>query len=106
MGTGIGRMLWQDCLGAAARIGLSEIRIESDPFAEGFYRAMGATRVGDVPSQSIPDRTLPLLSFDMGEVPVELLVAKHPSDLAPWGRAAHNGRSPDAEEARSHGRQR
>jgi len=64
IGAGIGRLLWQDCLAAAARIGLSRIRIESDPFAEGFYTAMGATRVGDVQSQSLPDRRLPLLSFD------------------------------------------
>jgi GrpB-like predicted nucleotidyltransferase (UPF0157 family)/GNAT superfamily N-acetyltransferase len=72
IGTGIGALLWQDCLATAARIGLSRIRIESDPFAEGFNSAMGATRVGDVQSQSIPDRRLPLLSFDMGEVPIEL----------------------------------
>ncbi len=64
IGAGIGRLLWQDCLATAARIGLSRIRIESDPFAEGFYTAMGATRVGDVQSQSLPDRRLPLLSFD------------------------------------------
>ena len=71
-GAGVGRMLWQDCVATAARIGLSRIRIESDPFAEGFYTVMGATRVGDVQSQSIPDRRLPLLSFDMGQVPIEL----------------------------------
>jgi len=72
IGAGIGRLLWQDCLATAARIGLSRIRIESDPFAEGFYTGMGASRVGDVQSQSIPDRRLPLLSFDMGEIPIEL----------------------------------
>jgi GrpB-like predicted nucleotidyltransferase (UPF0157 family)/GNAT superfamily N-acetyltransferase len=72
IGMGIGRLLWQDCLATVARIGLSRIRIESDPFAEGFYTAMGATRVGNVLSESIPDRRLPLLSFDMAEVPIEL----------------------------------
>jgi GrpB-like predicted nucleotidyltransferase (UPF0157 family)/GNAT superfamily N-acetyltransferase len=72
IGAGIGRVLWEDCVATAARVGLSEIRIESDPFAEGFYAAMGATRVGDVPSQSIPDRNLPVLRFDMAEVPIEL----------------------------------
>jgi GNAT superfamily N-acetyltransferase len=72
IGAGLGRTLWEDCLATAARIGLSRIRIESDPFAEGFYTAMGATRVGDVPSQSIPERRLPLLGFDMGDVPNEL----------------------------------
>jgi GrpB-like predicted nucleotidyltransferase (UPF0157 family)/GNAT superfamily N-acetyltransferase len=72
IGAGVGRMLWEDCLATAARIGLSRIRIESDPFAEGFYLSMGATRIGDVPSQSIPERRLPLLVFDMEEVPIEL----------------------------------
>ena len=72
IGTGVGRVLWEDCLAMATRIGLSRIRIESDPFAEGFYTAMGATRVGDVQSQSIPERRLPLLGFDMGAVPIEL----------------------------------
>jgi GNAT superfamily N-acetyltransferase len=59
IGTGIGRLLWRDCLASAARIGLSRIRIESDPNAEGFYTAMGATRVGDVQSHSIPDPRSP-----------------------------------------------
>ena len=72
IGAGIGRTLWQDCLATAARVGLSEIRIESDPNASGFYTAMGANRVGDVPSQSIPDRRLPVFSFDMADVAIEL----------------------------------
>jgi GrpB-like predicted nucleotidyltransferase (UPF0157 family)/N-acetylglutamate synthase-like GNAT family acetyltransferase len=91
IGAGVGRMLWEDCLARAAQIGLSRIRIESDPFAEGFYTAMGATRVGDVQSQSIPDRRLPLLSFDMGKVPIELhpvedLASEIESVLAELGR--------------------
>jgi GrpB-like predicted nucleotidyltransferase (UPF0157 family)/N-acetylglutamate synthase-like GNAT family acetyltransferase len=72
IGAGIGRTLWERCLVTSARVGLSRIRIESDPFAEGFYAAMGATRVGTAPSRSIPGRSLPLLTFDMGAVPIEL----------------------------------
>jgi GrpB-like predicted nucleotidyltransferase (UPF0157 family)/N-acetylglutamate synthase-like GNAT family acetyltransferase len=72
IGTGIGRMLWQHCVVTAARVGLWQIRIESDPFAEGFYTAMGAVLVGDAASHSIPDRRLPLLSFDMSTVPIQL----------------------------------
>jgi GrpB-like predicted nucleotidyltransferase (UPF0157 family)/GNAT superfamily N-acetyltransferase len=72
IGAGIGRTLWQHCLLTGARVGLSRIRIESDPFAEGFYVAMGATRVGEAASRSIAGRTLPLLSFDMDRVPIEL----------------------------------
>jgi GrpB-like predicted nucleotidyltransferase (UPF0157 family)/N-acetylglutamate synthase-like GNAT family acetyltransferase len=72
IGAGIGRMLWQGCVATAARVGLAEIRIESDPNAAGFYAAMGAVRIGDAPSQSIPDRHLPVLSFDMAHVPIDL----------------------------------
>jgi N-acetylglutamate synthase-like GNAT family acetyltransferase len=72
IGAGVGRTLWRHCLVTAVRVGLARVRIESDPFAEGFYVAMGAARVGETPSRSIPDRSLPLLSFDMATVPVGL----------------------------------
>ncbi|HMG25407.1 MAG TPA: GNAT family N-acetyltransferase [Acidimicrobiia bacterium] len=72
IGAGIGRTLWRECVATAARVGLSEIRIESDPNAAGFYAAMGAVRIGDARSQSIPDRRLPVLSFDMAHVPIDL----------------------------------
>jgi GNAT superfamily N-acetyltransferase len=68
IGGGIGRMLWRQCRATAAQIGASRIRIESDPYAEGFYLAMGAVRVGEAPSQSIPGRTLPVLSIDVGDL--------------------------------------
>jgi len=35
--------------------------IDADPNAEGFYLKMGAERVGESPSGSIPGRMLPLL---------------------------------------------
>jgi GrpB-like predicted nucleotidyltransferase (UPF0157 family)/N-acetylglutamate synthase-like GNAT family acetyltransferase len=72
IGTGVGRALWRCCMTSAARAGLSRVRIESDPFAEGFYAAMGAKRVGEAPSQSIPDRMLPLMTVEIGALPVEL----------------------------------
>ena len=75
IGAGIGEALWQHCLVTAGGSGFERIRIESDPFAEGFYVAMGATRVGDAPSGSIPNRRLPVLIFTL-EAPVEL----HPVD--------------------------
>jgi len=65
IGTGIGRTLWRHCVATAARIGLSRIRIESDPNARGFYLARGAVHVGETPSQSIPGRRNPLLSLDV-----------------------------------------
>jgi len=63
IGRGVGRALWTHAVGAARALGIHTLAIDSDPFAEGFYLAMGATRVGSVPSGSIPGRELPRLNF-------------------------------------------
>jgi len=39
--------------------------IQGDPNAEGFYRAMGAERIGEQESHSIPGRMLPLFSLSL-----------------------------------------
>jgi hypothetical protein len=41
--------------------------IQSDPFAEGFYLRLGADRIGEVPSQALPGRVLPLLVYPLRE---------------------------------------
>jgi GNAT superfamily N-acetyltransferase len=61
IGTGLGRRLWHHAIQTAQTAGFTILRIGADPFAEGFYLAMGAKRVGETPSSSIPGRTLPLL---------------------------------------------
>lgn len=38
---------------------------QSDPFAEGFYLAMGMSRIGERASASIPGRKLPLLEMTL-----------------------------------------
>jgi GNAT superfamily N-acetyltransferase len=45
-GSGIGRALIDDLRGEATALGLRRIHIVSHPPAEGFYLAMGASRVG------------------------------------------------------------
>ncbi len=65
IGTGVGRALLGHCLGVAAELGFETIRIDSDPFAEPFYLAMGAVRIGEAPSQSISGRTLPVLCLEV-----------------------------------------
>ena len=62
---GIGRALWQAGLHIARARGYVELRIESDPYAEGFYRKLGAQPIGSVPSpvDGQPERTLPLLGY-------------------------------------------
>jgi GNAT superfamily N-acetyltransferase len=61
IGTGLGRVLWQDAMAAAATAGFEYLEIEAEPNAEGFYRKMGAERTGETPSGSIPGRMLPLM---------------------------------------------
>ncbi|MDA1059328.1 MAG: GNAT family N-acetyltransferase [Proteobacteria bacterium] len=61
IGCGVGRVLWQDLCARAALAKATTVRIEADPNAVVFYERMGAVRIGDCPSGSIPGRTLPLL---------------------------------------------
>jgi GNAT superfamily N-acetyltransferase len=60
IGTGVGRRLFAHLTDRLRAEGVTTLRIESDPNAEGFYLKAGARRVGEVPSTP-PGRTLPLL---------------------------------------------
>lgn len=62
MGAGVGRALWEDAAASARQTGHAELRVEADPHAVGFYEAMGARRVGEAPSGSVPGRMLPVLA--------------------------------------------
>lgn len=64
LGTGVGGRLFDHAVATARSHGGATLHIASDPHAEGFYRRMGARRVGEVAS-SPGDRTLPLLVFDL-----------------------------------------
>jgi GNAT superfamily N-acetyltransferase len=65
IGSGVGKELFIHAMQHAAGRNVSEVEILSDPNAEGFYRKMGAYRIGetvsDVDGQS---RTLPRLIVD------------------------------------------
>jgi GNAT superfamily N-acetyltransferase len=61
IGTGLGRLMWRDAMAVAAAAGFEYLEIAAEPNAEGFYRKMGAERVGETPSGSIPGRVLPLM---------------------------------------------
>ena len=65
IGAGLGRRLFGWALDETRAQGRSALMIEADPDAEGFYLAMGATRIGQAPSGSIPGRVLPLLRVDL-----------------------------------------
>jgi GNAT superfamily N-acetyltransferase len=66
MGRGIGRALFDHAIEQARGLGGRVLEIESDPNAEGFYKRMGARRVGvTVTNIEGQRRELPLLRYDL-----------------------------------------
>jgi N-acetylglutamate synthase-like GNAT family acetyltransferase len=61
---GAGRALFAHAVATARAAGDAAFFIESDPNAEGFYRAMGAARTGERVA-AVTGRTLPVLRFDL-----------------------------------------
>ncbi len=66
VGRGVGAALLREACLVARAAGFAALAIHSDPHAEAFYLRHGATRVGDVPSGSVPGRVLPLLRLALG----------------------------------------
>jgi GNAT superfamily N-acetyltransferase len=66
IGAGIGKQLFNHALEVATGLNASSIEIESDPNAEGFYKHMGARRIGGVETEiEGRPRVLPLLVVDL-----------------------------------------
>ncbi len=63
MRQGLGTILLRHAVGTAARLGMVRLSIDSDPYAEPFYRHAGAVRVGEAESTVFPDRVLPRLEL-------------------------------------------
>ena len=64
MGRGIGRALFEHAAAEVNRLGFRSVKIEADPNAEGFYKRMGAVRVGTSTSETCGERReLPLLEY-------------------------------------------
>lgn len=63
MGQGVGRSMLTSAMAVARQVGASELIIDSDPNAEGFYQACGAIRIGSLPApiEGEPHRELPVL---------------------------------------------
>ena len=65
IGTGVGKELFVHAMQSAARRNISEVEIASDPNAEGFYRKMGAHRIGETVSEiDGQPRAVPRLTVD------------------------------------------
>ena len=66
IGTGVGRELFNHAVEKAVEMRASVIEIESDPNAEGFYKHMGAKRIGQTSSELDGEpRILPLLALEI-----------------------------------------
>jgi GNAT superfamily N-acetyltransferase len=67
MGEGVGARLFRHAIERVRGSGGDRLQIASDPNAEGFYRRMGARRIGEIPS-SPAGRTLPVLVVDVSGI--------------------------------------
>jgi GNAT superfamily N-acetyltransferase len=66
MGRGVGRALFEHAVEQAKASGCRVIKIEADPNAEGFYKRMGARRIGTTVTELDGNpRELPLLVYEL-----------------------------------------
>lgn len=68
MGQGVGRALMEWAIRTAHKAGAVRIEIEADPDAVPFYERMGARVIGQVPSEAIAGRMLPLMEIDLSDL--------------------------------------
>ena len=69
IGTGVGRALFMHAKERAANLKVPALEISADPNAEGFYKRMGAKRIGKVRSEiEGQPRVLPRMSVDLNSV--------------------------------------
>ena len=66
IGTGVGKELFIHAMRRAASRDVSEVELSADPNAEGFYKKMGAQRIGEVRADmDDKPRTLPRMSISI-----------------------------------------
>ena len=65
IGKGYGKALWEHMIQVVKSLNERAVLIHSDPYAEEFYLARGAVRIGEIESTIIPGRKLPLLHFEI-----------------------------------------
>ena len=65
IGHGVGSRLLAAFVEEARRLGVSRIVLNSDPYAEEFYRRRGGVRIGDHPVAEIPGRVLPRMAISL-----------------------------------------
>ena len=66
IGSGHGRTLFEHAVRVAVAGGANRLEWDAEPYAEGFYRAMGGEEIGRTPSAAEPGRTLPRMRLSLG----------------------------------------
>jgi GNAT superfamily N-acetyltransferase len=66
IGKGLGRALFDHAAEIARGHGAVALEWDAEPFARGFYEAMGGVEVGRTPSAAAPGRTLPRMRLELG----------------------------------------
>jgi ribosomal protein S18 acetylase RimI-like enzyme len=69
IGQGLGRRLFRHAVTVARRLGARSLEWDADPYALGFYTAMGGREIGRSPSSVVPGRTLPRMRLDLPATP-------------------------------------
>ena len=67
IGTGLGRLLFEHAVSVAERAGAGRLEWDADPYAEGFYQAMGGEEIGRSPSAAEEGRTLPRMRLALAQ---------------------------------------
>ncbi len=65
MGQGVGKALFSDARAQCGERGITGFNIQSDPYALSFYLALGAQKISERESGSVPGRMLPLLHYQL-----------------------------------------
>src|SRR5262245_24287323 len=60
---GVGRLLFEAAVGRAKELKAGALMIHAEPSAEGFYKRMGAIRIGEGPFYYSPELILPHLLY-------------------------------------------
>lgn len=66
IGKGHGRELFDHAADLARGQGAAVLEWDAEPFARGFYEAMGGVEIGRTPSAALPGRTLPRMRLELG----------------------------------------
>jgi GNAT superfamily N-acetyltransferase len=67
IGTGLGRILFEHAVTVAAAHAANRLEWDAEPYAEGFYLAMGGEEIGRSPSAAQAGRTLPRMRLVLGQ---------------------------------------